>query len=116
MRILVVEDHGDSRLVLSNLLGHWGYEVTTVGTVHDALQSLGGASFDVLLADLGLPDGDGLELAAEAKKRQPHTKIVALTGRESEADRRQGMAAGFDHYLTKPIDFQELRGVLGQPV
>jgi CheY-like chemotaxis protein len=115
MRILVVEDHGDSRLVLSNLLRHWGYDVTATGCMREAVRLVNDAPFDVLVSDLGLPDGDGIDLVGEVRTLQPRIKTVALTGRESESDRERGKAAGFHDYLTKPIDFQELRSVLGNP-
>jgi DNA-binding response OmpR family regulator len=65
--------------------------------------------FDILLSDLGLPDGDGLDVAREAKAVQPHIRAIALTARGSENDERLGREAGFDDYLTKPFDVRELR-------
>jgi CheY-like chemotaxis protein len=115
MRILIVEDHGDSRLVLANLLRHWGYKVTPAACMLEAVQLLGDAEFDVLVSDLELPDGDGIDLANKARAHQPLMKMVALTGRGTEADRQRGKEAGFHSYLIKPIDFQELRSVLGNP-
>jgi DNA-binding response OmpR family regulator len=67
--------------------------------------------FDILISDLNLPDGDGIDLVREAK--QAHgLKAIALTGRTSEQEREQGLVAGFDCYLTKPIDFHELKVAL----
>lgn len=63
-----------------------------------------------LLSDLGLPDGDGLDLVTKTKAIQPKLKAIALTARESVY--RLGQRAGFDYYLTKPFDFHELRSVL----
>ena len=68
--------------------------------------------FDALVSDVTLPDGSGLELAAEVKKRQPLSKAVALTGWDRPEDREQGLRAGFDEYLTKPVDFYRLRALL----
>ena len=79
----------------------------------EARRSLKEMQFDTLICDLNLPDGDGLELVREAKKLQP-LKAVAVTGRDSEHERVAGVEAGFDCYLTKPIDFRELRNVLGR--
>ena len=84
LRILVVEDHGDT------------------------LQA-----FDVVLADIALPDGSGYDLVAEAKRKRP-VKAVALTGFGTPDDIKRGREAGFDFHLTKPVDFHELRAVLGQ--
>ncbi|MEY2547744.1 MAG: two-component system, OmpR family, response regulator QseB, partial [Verrucomicrobiota bacterium] len=61
---------------------------------------------------LGLPDGDGLDLVAKAKALQPKIKTIALTARGSQSDYERGKKAGFDHYLTKPFDFHELRTLL----
>ncbi len=112
MHILLVEDHTDTRVVLSRLLNHCGHDVSAAGTVGDALILLGNLRFDVLLSDIGLPDGDGLELVCEARKRQPLKRAVALTALATDEDRERGMQAGFDDYLTKPLDFRRLRSVL----
>jgi hypothetical protein len=112
VRILIVEDHTDTRVVLSRLLNHIGHEVISAENVHDALAFLSNIRFDILLSDIGLPDGDGLALVVEAKRRQPLKTTVALTALASNDDRTRGLRAGFDHYLTKPLDFRKLRTVL----
>jgi DNA-binding response OmpR family regulator len=113
MNILIVEDHQDTRRVLSTLLRRADHEVITATGVSDALQLLENMRVNVLLSDLGLPDGDGLDLVTKAKRLQPKIKAVALTARESKTDYQRGQEAGFDHYLTKPFDFHELRTLLG---
>jgi len=70
--------------------------------------------FDVLLSDIGLPDGSGYALVGQAKQQQPSIKGVALTGFASPQDVRFSHEAGFDFHLTKPVDFHELRTVLGE--
>lgn len=112
VHILLVEDHPDTRLVLTKLLTRYGHDVAAAENVHDALELLDNLLFDILLSDIGLPDGDGLELVGEAKRRQPLRMTVALTALASPDDRERGRRAGFDHYLTKPVDFQRLRSVL----
>ena len=114
MRVLLVEDHRDTRLVLSNLLTRYGHDVLSTETVHDALQLLDDTEFDMLLSDIGLPDGDGCELVEEAKRRQPLKMTVALTALVSAEDRQRGLQAGFDHYLTKPLDVRQLRQVMAE--
>jgi len=114
VNILLVEDHEDSRAVLSNLLIHCGHEVVTAANVRDALLLLGDLRFDVLVSDIGLPDGSGLELVAAAKKRQPWKKTVALTAHERAGEKELGLLAGFDEYLTKPFDFHQLRSLLAE--
>ena len=112
MNILVVEDHGDTRTVLSGLLQHCGYTTVTANSVAGGLKLLAQRPFDVLLSDVGLPDGNGLELVTKAKKLQPGLIAIALTARGSEHDHELGRRAGFDHYLTKPFDFHQLRTIL----
>jgi DNA-binding response OmpR family regulator len=112
VNILLVEDHTDTRRVLSSLLGRSGHEILTAGGVDDALKLLANMRVNVLLSDLGLPDGDGLDLVAKAKSLQPKIKTIALTARGSQKDYELGKKAGFDHYLTKPFDFHELRTLL----
>lgn len=116
MHILLVEDHADTRLILAKLLTRYGYDVATAENVHDALQLLDHLRFDVLLSDIGLPDGDGLALVGEARRRQPLRMTVALTALASADDRERGRQAGFDHYLTKPLDIRRLRSVMAEAV
>jgi CheY-like chemotaxis protein len=114
VNILLVEDHEDSREVLSKLLIYCGHEVATAANIRDALLLLGDLRFDVLVSDIGLPDGSGLDLVAEAKKLQPWKKTVALTGHERDGEKERGLLAGFDEYLTKPFDFHQLRSLLAE--
>lgn len=114
MNILLVEDHEDSRVVLSNLLIHCGHDVASASNMHEALSLLDNLRFDVLVSDIGLPDGNGLELVIEAKKRQPWKKTVALTAHERKGEKERGLRAGFDEYLTKPFDFHKLRSLLDE--
>ncbi len=69
--------------------------------------------FDVVLCDIGLPDGSGYEVISQAKRKQ-RVKGVALTGFATPEDIRRSKEAGFDFHLTKPVDFHELRCVLNQ--
>lgn len=112
VNILLVEDHEDSREVLSNLLTHCGYEVSTAANMQDALILLTHLRFEILVCDIGLPDGSGLDLVAEARKRQAWKKTVALTAHEDQSE--LGFSAGFDEYLTKPFDFYQLRSILAE--
>jgi DNA-binding response OmpR family regulator len=113
LRILVVEDHGDTLKALSNLLTHFGHEISVADDAESARKIIGAKEFDVVLADIALPDGSGYDLVAEAKRKRP-VKAVALTGFGTPDDVERGKEAGFDFHLTKPVDFHELRAVLGQ--
>jgi len=114
LRILLVEDHQDTRRTLSRLLTHFGHNVVTAGNVEGAMDIMGSDNMDVVLCDIGLPDGSGYEVAAQARAKG-HIKAVALTGFGTEQDVQRSKEAGFDFHLVKPINFQELQTVLDQP-
>jgi CheY-like chemotaxis protein/nitrogen-specific signal transduction histidine kinase len=113
LRILLVEDHGDTRRTLSRLLTHFGHKISVADcrqSAHDIVQE---EKFDVVLSDIGLPDGSGYDVISHAKQTQS-LKGVALTGFGMEEDIQRSKDAGFDFHLTKPVDFHELRSVLDQ--
>jgi CheY-like chemotaxis protein len=114
LRILMVEDHGETRDVLANLLRHIGHEVAVAACVATAVQAINAERFDVILSDIGLPDGSGYAVIAQAKQRQPSIRAIALTGFATEQDAHFSREAGFDFHLTKPLDFHELRTLLAQ--
>lgn len=111
MRILLVEDHDDTRHVLSRLLTKLGCQTALAATVSEAVTLLRSQPFDAVLSDIGLPDGAGYDVIAEAKRAQ-ELKGVALTGYGMSEDVRRSKEAGFDWHLTKPVDASELRTVL----
>jgi PAS domain S-box-containing protein len=113
LRILVVEDHGDTRRTLSRLLTHFGHEISVADCTKSAMEIVQSKLFDVVLSDIGLPDGSGYDVITHAKQKQA-VKGVALTGFGMDEDIRRSREAGFDFHLTKPVDFHELRSVLGQ--
>jgi PAS domain S-box-containing protein len=113
LRILLVEDHKDTRRALSRLLTHFGHEVLTADNVRSATQIMLSDQIDLLLCDIGLPDGSGYEVAAQARAKG-HVKAIALTGFGTEDDVRRSKEAGFDFHLVKPVNFQELQSVLDQ--
>jgi CheY-like chemotaxis protein len=114
MRVLLVEDHNESREVLARLMRHWGFEVTTADTLAGAVESLG-ANFDAIISDISLPDGSGYALVSEAKRKNRETLAIALSGYSSPIDIQIGKLAGFDHHLTKPFDCDEIRSLLRRP-
>jgi PAS domain S-box-containing protein len=114
LRILLVEDHQDTRRTLSRLLTHFGHNVVTADSVQGAMDLIGSNNIDVLLCDIGLPDGSGYEVAAHART-SGGIKAIALTGFGTEQDVQRSKEAGFDFHLVKPINFQELQTVLDQP-
>jgi DNA-binding response OmpR family regulator len=107
-RVLVVEDNDDGREFMQALLEFEGHLVESVATVHDAMARLAGeggsAPYDVLLTDIGLPDGSGWEIVAHARARWPRLKIGVVTGWEL----RTGVTNGADFTLRKPVRTQDL--------
>jgi CheY-like chemotaxis protein len=122
--ILLVDDHPDSLGFLARLLGTQGWRVRTAGSVAEALTEARRGPFDLLLCDLGLPDGDGCDLLrqlldeAKATDRASRVKAIALTGAALDEDHVRTRAAGFAAHMAKPIDFpallQSVRDVTGR--
>ena len=113
LRILLVEDHQDTRRTLSRLLTHFGHEVITANNVRSAMQIIDSDTINVLLCDIGLPDGSGFDVVSRTRAKRP-VKAIALTGFGTEDDLRRSKEAGFDFHLVKPVNFQELQNVLDQ--
>ena len=113
LRILLVEDHQDTRRTLSRLLTHFGHEVVTADSVRSAMQIINLNTINVLLCDIGLPDGSGFDVVSQTRAKRP-IKAIALTGFGTEDDVRRSKEAGFDFHLVKPVNFQELQRVLDQ--
>jgi signal transduction histidine kinase len=110
LHILLVEDHVDTAEAMADLLRDLGYEVTVAGTVAAGLAAAArlNGGIDLVLSDLGLPDGTGLELMAELHGRYG-VKGIALSGYGMEEDVRRSLEAGFERHLTKPINLQALQ-------
>jgi PAS domain S-box-containing protein len=113
LALLVVEDHDASRVVLAKLLTLNGHRVITAATVHEALGAYKSAHFDVVLSDLGLPDGSGIDLMAQIQDIRP-VKAIALSGYGMENDRQKTKDAGFSAHLVKPIKVDQLNQLLAQ--
>jgi hypothetical protein len=113
LRILLVEDHRDTRHALSRLLTHFGHHMSVADNTQRALQMMASQRFDLVLCDIGLPDGSGYDVISKAKQEGP-IKAVAITGFGTEEDIRRSKEAGFDFHLIKPVDLQELQSVLEQ--
>ena len=113
LRILLVEDHKDTRRTLSRLLTHFGHDVVTADNVEAAMTRMASNNIDAVLCDIGLPDGSGYEVAAQARVNGG-IKTIALTGFGTEQDVQRSKEAGFDFHLVKPINFQELQKILDQ--
>ena len=114
LRVLVVDDNHDAAEVLSMLLESIGVNVQTVNSGPAALAALPGYQPNVILMDIGMPGMNGYEVARRIREQPQYNdiKMVALTGWGQEEDRRQSEDAGFDHHLTKPVDFKLLKELI----
>jgi CheY-like chemotaxis protein len=112
-RVLVVEDKADSRELLEIVFEGCKMQVVSVGSARAALLALDQERFDVIVSDIGLPNGeDGLVLMRLVRERPTdlggRTPAIALTAYASATDRRQALAAGFQTYLAKPYEPTDL--------
>jgi len=115
MRILVVEDHQDTRQVLTGLLTRWGYDVSPADSLKSGMDRLETEPpVDVILSDIALPDGTGYALVSEARRRGKRVLAIALSGYAYPSDVRIAKLTGFDHHLSKPCDCGYLRTILEQ--
>ena len=112
-RILIVEDHEDSREMLRQVLEFEGYDVEVAADGRLGLDAALARPPMVALIDLGLPVLDGFEVARAIRERLGHSLwLVALTSRTTPADRRRSAEAGFDLHVAKPVAIDRLRGIL----
>ncbi len=115
LRLLVVEDHRDTLETLQQLLKRRGYAVRTAGSVEQALQVAEEFEFDMLVSDIGLPDGRGTELLERLEKRSRHPFLaIAMSGFGTDEDLRNSYHAGFAQHLTKPVEFATLHEAIAR--
>ena len=112
MHILLVEDQEDSRHCLCTLLGAQGYAVKAAASGQAARELGARHRFDLLIADVGLPDGNGLDLLATLRQYSPELRGIAISGYGMPQDAADARAAGFSSHMVKPVQFPELRQAL----
>ena len=108
MRVLLVEDEFRMGRFIEKGLREHGFLVSWARTVASAQDTLSESSFDIIILDLGLPDGDGLELLKEWRQCGFSEPVLILSARDSVDDRVAGLNLGADDYLPKPFSFEEL--------
>jgi signal transduction histidine kinase/CheY-like chemotaxis protein len=113
-RVLLVEDHPDTARMMGRLLRGCGCDVRTAESVQEAVSAAEAGPFDLLISDLGLPDGTGLDLPARLRQDHPAYRFVAiaLSGYGMEDDLRRSREAGFAAHLTKPVSFEAVETAL----
>lgn len=119
MRLLIIEDNERLAGLISNGLDRQGYACDKAASLEDADDYIGAADYDAVILDLGMPDGDGLEWLARARRAGRMVPALILTARGALGDRIAGLDAGADDYLVKPAEVDEiaarLRALLRRP-
>ena len=115
LRIFVVEDHPDTLDALCLYLKHVGHSVRCARSKREALSKICQGSYDVLISDIGLSDGNGWDLLREIADCRPPFAI-AISGYGTAADRERSAEAGFRHHLIKPVSLDKLAAVLDEAV
>jgi CheY-like chemotaxis protein len=109
---LLVEDHVSTRQLLGGLLKQRGHLITTAGSLAEAFHAAKEMSFDVVVSDLGLPDGTGWDLMKRLHAAHPTLPGIALSGYGMETDVQQTREAGFSAHLVKPVSMEKLQSTL----
>ena len=110
MNILVIEDEPDIRKTLEYNISREGHKVLTAGSIHDAEKILQSQSISLVLLDLMLPDGSGLDFCRKLKtnSKTESIPVIILTAKDDEVDKVVGFELGADDYVTKPFSVREL--------
>ncbi len=113
MRLLLVEDEADLAQAVADHLRAASHAVDRAGTLDEAQAAVRVAEYDLILLDLQLPDGDGLELLRGLRDRAATTPVLIVTARDRIMERIAGLDAGADDYLVKPYDLDEMLARIG---
>ncbi|MBC8119395.1 MAG: response regulator [Burkholderiaceae bacterium] len=111
LRVFIVENHADTREFLTFMLEELGHTVLVADTMSRALLEVPAANCDVLISDIGLPDGDGWQLLSRLDLPRP-IYAIAMSGFGMSSDRVRSKAAGFRHHLVKPMGLEQLETLL----
>ena len=119
MRVLMVEDEADLAMLVRGGLSREGFAVDIATTLGEAREAVATVRYDVVLLDLTLPDGDGLDLLRQWRRQQNPTPVVVVTARDSLDEKVAGLNVGADDYLGKPYAMAELvarvRAIMRRP-
>lgn len=112
MNILIVEDNKELATELKESLSSSGYVCKIANTCEDALDEVNSNDYDIMLLDLGLPDGSGFDVLKSVRKKQSKMAVIVVTARGELDDKINGLQLGADDYLTKPFALTELQARL----
>ena len=113
MRIFVVENHEDTRFLLCLLLEQLGHTVFSAPSLAGALDAMPAARCDVLISDIGLPDGNGWDLMTRLGDARP-PYAIAMSGFGMSSDRQRSLNVGYRHHLLKPVEPNQLERLLDE--
>ncbi len=114
LRILLVEDHEDTGRLIARLLRGAGFDVHHARNVAGALSVFRENPFDLIVSDLGLPDGSGLDIMRELQSLRPGLAGICMSGYGMDSDVQAALEAGFHEHLTKPVDARQLHAAIGR--
>ncbi len=112
MKLLLVEDNPLLVTELAKQLKQAGYITDTTGSAQEADYMINESQYDCVILDIGLPDGNGLELLSKWRKQERNVPVIMLTARSQWHEKVEGFNAGADDYLGKPFHTEELLAVL----
>jgi CheY-like chemotaxis protein len=101
-RILCVDDHADTCVMLQTLFGRSGCEVSAASSVGEALRLTERERFDLFVLDVSFPDGSGIDLCKHLRERQPQARVIFYSGKAYDADRREALDVCAEAYVAKP--------------
>jgi len=113
-RILHVDDHQDTRLMMAALLGDCGYGVMTAGTVAEAIEMAREIVFDLFILDIRLPDATGVELCRKIREIRPGVPVLYYSAYGNEAEHQTAVEHCGDAYLRKPVAISDIENVVGE--
>ena len=114
LRILVAEDNIINQKVILKMLNKLNYRADVAANGLEVLAALERQPYDVVLMDIQMPEMDGLDAARKIREKWPEwPKIIAITAYAMQGDREKCIASGMNDYITKPVNLEELRTVLG---
>jgi DNA-binding response OmpR family regulator len=112
--VLIVDDEVDLTRTCERLLRRHGYEVATATTRASALTALATGASRLVVCDVRLPDGSGLDVVRAARRQTPPARVIVMTGRPSETGRREALDSGADEYMTKPFSASFFAALIGR--
>lgn len=112
LQILVVEDHAATNETLVRMLRRSGHEVSGAKSAEAALDMVKQQRFDLMISDIGLPDGNGWDLLKKLRSEQPAMRAIALSGYGYPNDMKRSSQVGFERHLTKPVDWPTIKATL----